>query len=314
MRLSYNILWFEDDTVSYNGKKEIVKFIVEDELGFLFPEPRREIDGQNITTIDYSNFDLILVDLNLAHEEKGTTIIDTIRNSEQVYTDVVFYSSYGEERVREVLKDFRIDGAYCADRKDEDFEDKVRQVIRTTVKKVQDLNNMRGLIMAETSDIDHTMLSIIEHILTVNTLSLKDKLTQHIFDNVQAKVNSKQKDFESLLRKGRIDKLIKEPVMFDSYQKILAIQFIIDSIDHELTRPHQKDQFKNSYGALKKKRDLLAHVVEGYEGGKRILKSGNHELDFTDDFCIKIRVDIKAHGKQLDEILVMVQAAIVTPQ
>lgn len=314
MRLSYNILWFEDDTVSYNGKKEIVKFIVEDDLGFFFPEPHREIDGKNIANIDYSNFDLILVDLNLANEEKGTSIIDFIRNSEQVYTEVVFYSSVGEEKVREILKDFRIDGAYCADRKDEDFEDKVRQVIRTTVKKVQDLNNMRGLIMAETSDIDHTMLSIIEHILTVDTLGLKDKLTQYIFDNVQTKVNSKQKAFDGLHKKARIDKLIKEPVMFDSHQKILAIQFIIDSIDHELTRPHQKDQFKNSYGALKKKRDLLAHVVEVYEEGKRILKSGNNELDFTDDFCVKIRVDIKAHGKQLDDILVIVQSGIVAPQ
>ena len=121
MKLTYNILWFEDNDVSYNGKKEMVKNIVEDELGFLFPEPRREINARNIENINYRDIDLIIVDLNLANDDKGTKIVEFIRNSEQVFTEVVFYSSYGEDVVREALKNYRIDGAYCADRRDADF-------------------------------------------------------------------------------------------------------------------------------------------------------------------------------------------------
>ena len=88
MRLDYNILWFEDDTVSYNGKKEIVKAIVEDELGFYLPEPRREINGDNIEDINYDDYDLLLVDLNLAGT-RGTNLIDKIRHNEGVYLSLI---------------------------------------------------------------------------------------------------------------------------------------------------------------------------------------------------------------------------------
>jgi DNA-binding NarL/FixJ family response regulator len=304
MRIDYNILWFEDVKSSFDAKKQIVKAIVED-FGFNFPEPRNEIDGANIETIDYDNYDLLIVDLNLAGT-KGPALIDRIRHNEGVYTEVVFYSSDGERAVRNALKEYEIDGAYCAGRENDDFEDKVQKVIKTTIKKVQDLNNMRGLIMAETSDIDSTMFSIIQTVIEKNSFGIKEKLAAVIFENVKSKVNSKKDDFDKYLKNGRIDKVIKDNLMFDTSQKILAIQFIIDSIDHELTKPHQGNVFSNSYTELKQQRDLLAHVIEVYEEGKKKLKSGNRELEFTDEFCIDIRVKVKRHGNDLDQILTLV--------
>lgn len=304
MRIDYNILWFEDIKSSFDAKKQIVKDIVEG-FGFNFPEPRNEIDGTNIESIDYESYDLLIVDLNLAGT-KGPALIDRIRHNEGVYTEVVFYSSDGERAVRNALKDYEIDGAYCAGRENDDFEDKVQKVIRTTIKKVQDLNNMRGLIMAETSDIDNTMFAIIQAVIEKNSFGIKDKLVSAIFENVKSKVNSKKDDFEKYLKNGRIDKVIKDNLMFDTSQKILAIQFIIDSIDHELTKPHQGNVFSKSYTELKQQRDLLAHVIEVYEEGKKKLRSGNRELEFTDEFCIEIRVKVKRHGNDLNQILTLV--------
>ena len=151
MKLEYKILWFEDIEASFNAKKRLVKRVVEG-LGFIFPEPRNEVNAENLDTIDFPSYDLIIADFNLANGEKGSDILNTIREK-GIYTEVVFYSSQGEDYVRNELRNFQIDGAYCADRANEDFIDKVEKVIHTTVKKVQDLNNMRGLIMAETSDI-----------------------------------------------------------------------------------------------------------------------------------------------------------------
>jgi hypothetical protein len=204
------------------------------------------------------------------------------------------------------LRNFQIDGVYCADRANEDFIDKVEKVIHTTVKKVQDLNNMRGLIMAETSDIDNTMFAIISTVLEQDSFGIKDKLTRAIFENVKCKVNSKKDDFDKYQKNGRIDKVIKDNLMFDTSQKILAVQFIIDAIDHEITKPHQGNKFSDSYTALKQKRDLLAHVIEVYEEGKMKLKSGNRELEFTDEFCIDIRIKVKQHSLSLEEILTVI--------
>jgi hypothetical protein len=301
MKLEYKILWFEDIEASFNAKKRLVKRVVEG-LGFVFPEPRNEVNAENLDTIDFPSYDLIIADFNLANGEKGSDILNTIREK-GIYTEVVFYSSQGEDYVRNELRNFQIDGVYCADRANEDFIDKVEKVIHTTVKKVQDLNNMRGLIMAETSDIDNSMFAIIATVLEQDSFGIKESLTAQIFANVQSKVNSKKDDFDKYQKNGRIDKVIKDNLMFDTSQKILAIQFIIDSIDHEITEPHKGNKFSESYTELKQKRDLLAHVIEVYEEGKMKLKSGNRELEFTDEFCIDIRIRVRQHGNSLDTIL-----------
>ncbi|MCL5935778.1 MAG: hypothetical protein M1543_04780, partial [Firmicutes bacterium] len=42
------------------------------------------------------------------------------------------------------------------------LKDKIMQIILLSVKKVQDINNLRGLVMAEASELDHKMLSILQ--------------------------------------------------------------------------------------------------------------------------------------------------------
>lgn len=305
MKLSYKILWFEDDTVSYNGKKEMVKAIVEDELGFHFPEPRNEINGDNIEDINYDDFDLLIADLNLAGT-KGTALIDRIRHNLGIYTEVIFYSSEGEKAVRNALKEYEIDGAYCADR-GEDFEDKVRKVIKTTVKKVQDLNNMRGLIMAETSDIDKIMFEIITKVLEKNTSGIGEKLKESIFANVNSKVNEKKDKFDKHNGKN-IDRIIFDNLMFDASEKIKAVQFIIDAIEHDVTNPYKADVFKTSYSEITKKRNLLGHETQKPIDGKIMVGIGEHAFEFSDDFCIDMRRKVKKHSDDLDAILQMINS------
>ncbi|MCA6364962.1 MAG: hypothetical protein IM638_18170 [Bacteroidetes bacterium] len=303
MKLAYNILWFEDNDVSYSGKKEIVKNIIEDELGFLFPEPLREIDSRNIEQINYRDIDLIIVDLNLANNDKGTSIVDFIRNTEQVFTEVVFYSSYGEDAVRDALRSFKIDGAYCADRENADFEDKVRQVIHTTVKKVQDLNNMRGLIMAETSDIDKTMLEIIKIGIDNSSLGIRENLINQIFDSVSSKVSRKKEKFDRYYYNKNINQVIKDTVMFDTSEKINAIQFIIDTVSHNVTQPYKYGVFTSRYSEITKKRNILGHENQTSSEGRVIVGVGDHAFEFNDEFCIDIRRRVKKYGDDLDDLL-----------
>jgi hypothetical protein len=53
---------------------------------------------------------------------------------------------------------------------------------------------------------------------------------------------------------------------------------------------------------MKKQRDLLAHVIEEYVDGKKVLRSGNKELEFTDDFCKEMRLQLRTHSKNLDDL------------
>lgn len=55
MRLNYHILWFEDNLTAYNIKKEFVREIIS-EFGFNYIEPRREVNGRNIDTINFDQY------------------------------------------------------------------------------------------------------------------------------------------------------------------------------------------------------------------------------------------------------------------
>lgn len=305
MTLDYKILWFEDNQTSFTTKSRQLKSVVE-ELGFVFAEPRNEVDGENLETIDFTIYDLIIADLNLAHDVKGSSILDQIR-AKDIYTEVVFYSSEGEDYVRAELLKYKIDGAYCAHRDNDEFIEKVSQVILTTIKKVQDLNNMRGLIMSETSDIEKTMKKIIKLSLEKNAFGLRESLKQTIFENVQIKVNSKKSKFDTASSNDNINQIISDNVMFDASEKIKAVQQLIDLIDHEVTYPHKGNQFKGSYSEITRKRNLLGHETPDIIEGKTIIGKDDSAFEFNDYFCKNIRQMVKTHGTDLDQLLNLIE-------
>lgn len=170
MKLAYNIIWFENDHSAINGFdiKKIETFL--NDRGFdmnllfiLWTEPRStvEIPYKYIIHKDYShkdfwnipliNADLILMDKDLEGEMDGDKIIEYIRDhSNDIYCDVLFYSTWkSEEDLRKIVQR---DGLYFSNRGD--VERKATNVIIVSIKKTQDLNNLRGLVMAETSEID----------------------------------------------------------------------------------------------------------------------------------------------------------------
>ncbi len=309
MRLDYNILWFEDIKSSFDTKKKIVQAIVED-LGFAFPEPQLEINGDNIDNIQFDDFDLIIVDLNLG-KEKGSALIDRIRNHD-VYTEVVFYSSEGEKAVREELRNFEIDGVYCAGRENDDFEEKVTKVIKTTVKKVQDLNNMRGLIMAETSDIDSKMHEIIQVILQKYPQDIHNPLIDKIFKEVGSSIKEKSEKYTKWEKARNISKLMGDTLMFDASKKLGAVQHIIETIEHDIFHPHREGKFAESYkGEIGETRNVFAHVSVVVEEGVKKLKSKNKEVVFTDQYCKDVRDTLRKYTTLLDQIksIIEIEAA-----
>lgn len=301
MKIDYNILWFEDIKSSFDAKKQIVKEIVED-FGFSFPEPRNEIDGTNIEAIDYENYDLLIVDLNLAGT-RGPALIDKIRHNEGVYTEVVFYSSDGEKAVRNALKEFEIDGAYCAGRDNDDFEEKVKKVIRTTIKKVQDINNMRGLIMAETSDLDEKMLEIIQIIIEKYPPEIHKPLIDKIFADVGSSVNEKKEKYDKLNNTKSISKLLADTLMLDASKKLSAVQHIIEVLQGDLFAPHKENKFSDAYkNEIGETRNIFAHVTVIVENGVKKLKSKKKEIVFTDEYCSEVRAALKRHSAILEDI------------
>lgn len=310
MRINYRVLWFEDNASSYSTKKTFVKDIVED-FGFNFVEPRNEVDGTNIENIPYSMYDLIIVDMSLANRSTGIKLIDTIRKK-SVFTEVLFYSSKGEKAVREALANYNIDGAYCSGRDNDDFEYKVREVIYTLIKKTQDINNLRGLVMAETSELDKKMEDLLLYFFAQN----KSKESESLFDEILKKV---EKDYRKNLQRSTtcdkkcMHKIRNKPIEkiinsldFNSSRKARTLNKLIEHIGFSIKGYDIDTSFYDAYEEdILRTRNLLAHSQSRInDSGTEILvsKTDGNEISFDDEKIKKIRQRILLYEHLLDDL------------
>jgi hypothetical protein len=291
MNIEYRILWFEDMPQSIDSIIEEIQEYVEDELGFKFVVPQIEPGSGNVNYLKYSDYDLIVMDYKLRGNEKGDLIIKKIRDL-QIYTDVVFYSSSPIEELRASVHANELDGVYCTSRTEAVLINKLKQIILTTVKKVQDLNNMRGLVMAEVSDIDEKMLTIIGlYIKFIDGKTANDFLIKRK-NKVLSSILERHKQFEKL----ELDSIISD-WSFDASHKWRTIK--------EIACKFKKDQIQACLELyeteISQKRNKLAHVKEIIDkDGNRILS--NSEFVFNDTICRELRVDLKKHSANLDEL------------
>lgn len=327
MNLEYKILWFEDEAGSFNAKQRLVKRIVEG-LGFIFPEPRNEIDGANLDSINFAMYDLIISDLKL-NNVNGTALLEKIRE-DGIYTEVVFYSSIGETALREELKKFEIDGVYCADRTDDNFIEKVEKVIETTIKKVQDVNNTRGLVIAETILLEKKIESILLKYFDAAEPALDTKKNELLKNIYEKKVEKHQTDLVELGKvnfkeiKILIDKdILTASNSFDAIQSILKaklkelnVSLSSKAIPADLKASTEakieeikaiKTELNNFREEILKIRNTLAHVEEEIgEDGISFLNSLNSDgtiIKFDNYAYISIRKNLLKHSANLEKII-----------
>ena len=151
----FRILWFEDNSSWYNMESRKVKRHLKESYCLEFG-PVRSIG----TDFDFeqlkqdNNYDLILMDYVLAAGNTGKKMIDLIR-SNAVLTDVLLYSSEYDKMIVELKADNPlIDGVFFADRKNELFEEKLFGIIHKIVRRSEDIVNLRGFFLDNTSDFE----------------------------------------------------------------------------------------------------------------------------------------------------------------
>lgn len=147
----------------------------------------------SISGIDFNEPDLVLMDYDLGGEWKWDDIIRYIRdNQNSFYTEVLFYSQsippsdFSPPRSNDKIESYLRhvadrDATYCCHRS-KVFE-KLGRVLTTLFRKSQDLNNLRGLVMSETSDIDAVMRNIIQALGSKYAFTLTPSTTCRCWNN-----------------------------------------------------------------------------------------------------------------------------------
>jgi CheY-like chemotaxis protein len=301
MKLEYRILWFDDDQDLVNDyKPDLERFL--EELGFS-PRIDHFLDGRDLEKLLLRNYDLIMTDLNLGEHETGQKLIEKIR-SNQIYTEVLFYSGNDHE-INEIMEKEKWVERVSVAVGIENLTPKARDLIRLTVIKFQDINAMRGMVMAETSDLDVTMKDVIFCLLNSfgegNSEKHKVELLQKVIVNRKERLAALEE-----ISVAHFDSIIKE---LTSYDRFCAIKRLVKSKQKDIgPEPFSKTKsILDGYNEeIINKRNILAHAKETEnEYGVRVVKSDltGCEITIDDEFCGEIRKNIKKHKENFEELI-----------
>jgi DNA-binding NarL/FixJ family response regulator len=241
MNLDYNILCLDDMPDWIKQKEDDIKGILENE-NFEFKEGTIEYvnsdnEFKNISSL-YDDYDLILVDFDLSRTDlgkggrSGIDIIQSIRDGDH-YTDILFYSSKSHSDLRIEIANKNIEGVYCVSRDNHSFLEKLERIFLNSIKKVQNLNNLRGLVMAETSDLDILKQKIIKKIINGDSTkkidlikNIKNTIYKSIFTNLR-----KLKKYDSKsINKDKLNTILED---LQESDKIAFIKSKLDTFSSD---------------------------------------------------------------------------------
>lgn len=238
MRLDFNVLWVDDQPSRVDAQIRAIKKEMEDH-GFEFrPTLCQSIEEvRRLIRDDVFNdeVDLILVDWDLGGNIEGQTAIAEIRQYIQ-YKDVVFYSANkGADELRRLAFDGRLEGIYCVTR--QDIVDEVVGVFESLIKKVLDLDHVRGIVMGATSDIDQMVHDCLVHLHEIADAAARKSL----LDEALARIEEKPKDLARTMAKLRkaegFPAILKVHAVFTANDRLRMLSGLLDS---EALRAHQK--------------------------------------------------------------------------
>jgi hypothetical protein len=297
MRLNYYILWVEDDDSWYKTTSELFCETIFDSSFNPIIERKKSLDEviEDINDSGLKKFDILLIDFNLRNSKSGDSIIDYIRNH-NIYTDIIFYSS-DKQLIVDSIKEHLFEGVYHSDRKE--IEDKFEKVFKTTIKKIEEINSMRGLIVGETSELDALIEEHLNYYIEppfIDKFNIDKFLEDKVFLKLGEKLSFLKDEYSNIGLKGILPhieairkwELLRGILKVNKDHKSYISEFLL------LNARYQDDviQIRNKF----------AHAqVIVKDDGKEVLKAliGNEHFEFDHESFKKIREDLINHRNSL---------------
>lgn len=298
MNTFFKILWFEDEVTWFNMEKLRINSILQEH--YLVPEiVRKNGDDFDISEITGNEYDLIMMDYKLAAEATGDIIVSAIRQND-ILTDILFYSSEEQDMLAAVTKGMPpIDGVYLTKRDYTIFTEKAEKLITKIVKRSEDIVNLRGFVLDNTSDFELR----IKEILNICWLKFSDKQRQLLIEITNNLLNGKKswttKQIEAAKASGNVftyanndNHLLGVADRLDIMQEVLPILFS----EYSLPKTHCPSDFKKYYiDKVNVYRNRLGHI----RFGEKTIKIGGKEVEINQELHSLLRKNIA----ELDEII-----------
>ena len=222
----FRILWIDDQATKCKKDVRMVKRIITS-LGY---EPDVQViddiskeslscEGGSLNkAIRARDVDLFVIDYNLKNDLFGGDVVEEIRCNNDMYTDIVFYSSVSSSLISAVKNSFDsesimeyFDGVYIAPLGDE-FTEKIRSVIVKVIKSWYNVHSIRGIVLSKASKFEQMVSSVI----STNYISCLDKLKDDLTIKAGNVCSSTSGKWESVKKSpDPIPQILNDPIQFN---------------------------------------------------------------------------------------------------
>ncbi len=288
MKLEYKVLWFEDQFSEVEGDAERLAALIR-EYGFIPAFDHRdkitedEIEQLALSLEEHNPYDLIIFDYDLGGDSaNGLNIASHLRN--KIYTDMIFYSGQVPKKLRKYLFDNEVDGVFIVHR--DVFYDDIEPIIEDHIKKLSDLNNIRGVVMAVTSEIDQNIRELLRE--KVNS-QLSDEQKNNLLNKITKKLKGSLKS--RLKKVEQIDTIEKLSDSFTDYNvfDFNRIRLTYLSTSEEGGHEHQIFSDGSNLHQVINERNKLAHEKAVIDDGKLTLKLASGDENYNHEQFTQIR-------------------------
>ncbi len=303
MKIEYKILWFEDQFEDITATVEAVENLLDD-FGFKADIEKVEVVTPGVVSelseklSGYNPYDLILFDYQLGKDGRADGMDVAISLRQHLYSDMIFYSASPRSELRKLLYDQNVEGVFTAGRYT--FSEDVDPIIEDQIKRISDVNMMRGIVMDEVSRFDRLLRE-----LCLKYLEKDEKYR----DLGEIKLRRRfEKQAKKLLKKSTtIDCPIEQysnvqKTNFDLVRRGLSDFLKLDG-EKELSSALSEEGMLNE---LQNLRNRLAHIEGNLDTAGVMTLVDNESESFDFGRFIQIRKNLREASALINEKLNMV--------
>ncbi|WP_346871243.1 hypothetical protein [Clostridium sp. UBA5119] len=320
MDLNYKILWVEDNDEAFNTLSRRLKRYIESKNLKCIIKRINSADDFKIEEYDLNTYEILIIDYKLKNDTFGQDVIKTIRRGKYV-NDVLFYSSVGYLTLEGVLKQDGLQGVFISERENEEFIENVKLLVNKSVRRAENLINIRGIVMDNTSEFDENMKNIINLSWNIIGLDQKEYISDYIKRNL---LKNKKETCGKFINKYSQDGVIEVSELLDEreftsdmkarlFNKFINLNVdISNKMKEEYIRVTNDTEcrFKDNYDKnILWYRNKLAHVKKNtFSAGELFIGTvSNEKICFNSELCSKIRKYLIQYETIFDNIYNIVE-------
>lgn len=295
MKIEYSILWFDDredyfDSLDFSPlNNEILSWGFKPKLNCVTtPE---EFSSYS----PFNQFDLIVIDNNLEGCDDGQKFISDVRKH-SIYTEIIFYTAGKASELWESIRAYELEGVFIASRPN--IIEKIIAVGYQTIKKVLDLDNMRGLVMAEVGELDNLLEKIFDTGFDSLTVENKEIVINKFIKSVEDQHGNQLKlidDFRSAPTPEKMRRLLDSSKRWRNLNRL---------IKYHLKLKARKNNVNNYEKEVLEPRNFLAHGLPRLEqDGSYLFSYNGKEFLFDEPSSRILRRQILFYKNEFEQIL-----------